>query len=129
MHSSGGYLTQAAYTNAVVHDVHPGEDVYWCTADVGWVTGHTYGVYGPLSNGATCIVYEGTPNSPNEHRHFEIIERYGMTETLITVSARVDGERRPGWVGLPITGVESRIIASVRASRSSSLSCPKASLC
>ena len=48
--------------------------MYWCTADIGWVTGHTYGVYGPLSNGSTCVVYEGTPNSPDEHRHFEIIE-------------------------------------------------------
>ena len=53
--------------------------MYWCTADIGWVTGHTYIVYGPLSNGATQVVYEGTPNSPNEHRHFEVIEKYGVT--------------------------------------------------
>ncbi|HHX85199.1 MAG TPA: acetate--CoA ligase [Actinomycetales bacterium] len=79
VHTSGGYLTQASYTHHVVFDHKVGEDVYWCTADVGWVTGHTYGVYGPLSNGATCIVYEGTPNSPNEHRHFEIIEKYGVS--------------------------------------------------
>ena len=79
VHTSGGYLTQASYTHDVVFDHKPGSDVYWCTADVGWVTGHTYGVYGPLSNGAECIVYEGTPNSPNEHRHFEIIEKYGVT--------------------------------------------------
>ena len=79
VHTTGGYLTQASYTHDVVFDHKPGKDVYWCTADVGWVTGHTYGVYGPLSNGATCMVYEGTPNSPNEHRHFEIIEKYGVS--------------------------------------------------
>ena len=79
IHTTGGYLTQASYTHHVVFDHKPGEDVYWCTADVGWVTGHTYGVYGPLSNGATCMVYEGTPNSPDEHRHFQIIEKYGVS--------------------------------------------------
>lgn len=79
MHTSGGYLTQASYTHHTVFDVKPESDVYWCTADIGWVTGHTYIVYGPLSNGVTQVVYEGTPNSPNEHRHFEIIEKYGVT--------------------------------------------------
>ncbi|TCN48953.1 acetyl-CoA synthetase [Rhodococcus sp. SMB37] len=79
VHTSGGYLTQASYTHHYVFDHKPGKDVYWCTADIGWVTGHSYIVYGPLSNGATQIVYEGTPNSPNEHRHFEIIEKYGVS--------------------------------------------------
>jgi acetyl-CoA synthetase len=79
MHTSGGYLTQASYTHFNVFDVKPESDVFWCTADIGWVTGHTYIVYGPLSNGVTQVVYEGTPNSPNEHRHFEIIEKYGVT--------------------------------------------------
>ncbi len=79
MHTSGGYLTQASYTHHYVFDIKPETDVFWCTADIGWVTGHTYIVYGPLSNGATQVVYEGTPNSPNEHRHFEIIEKYGVT--------------------------------------------------
>ena len=79
MHTSGGYLTQASYTHHNVFDIKPDTDVYWCTADIGWVTGHTYIVYGPLSNGATQVVYEGTPASPNEHRHFEIIEKYGVT--------------------------------------------------
>jgi len=79
MHTSGGFLTQASYTHFNVFDIKPETDVYWCTADIGWVTGHTYIVYGPLSNGATQVVYEGTPNSPNEHRHFEIIEKYGVT--------------------------------------------------
>ncbi|GES36199.1 acetyl-coenzyme A synthetase [Rhodococcus aetherivorans] len=79
IHTSGGYLTQASYTHHYVFDHKPGRDVYWCTADIGWVTGHSYIVYGPLSNGATQVVYEGTPNSPNEHRHFEIIEKYGVS--------------------------------------------------
>jgi len=79
MHTSGGYLTQASYTHCNVFDIKPETDVFWCTADIGWVTGHTYIVYGPLSNGATQVVYEGTPNSPNEHRHFEVIEKYAVT--------------------------------------------------
>ncbi|WP_099024884.1 acetate--CoA ligase [Mycolicibacterium palauense] len=79
MHTSGGYLTQASYTHHYVFDLKPESDVYWCTADIGWVTGHTYIVYGPLSNGATQVVYEGTPASPTEHRHFEVIEKYGVS--------------------------------------------------
>ncbi len=79
MHTSAGYLTQSSYTHHYVFDVKPESDVFWCTADIGWVTGHTYSVYGPLSNGVTQVVYEGTPNSPDEHRHFEIIEKYGVT--------------------------------------------------
>ena len=79
VHTSGGYLTQASYTHSVVFDLKPETDVYWCTADIGWVTGHTYIVYGPLSNGATQVVYEGTPASPDEHRHFQVIEKYGVS--------------------------------------------------
>lgn len=79
VHTSGGFLTQTSYTHFNIFDLKPETDVYWCTADIGWVTGHTYIVYGPLSNGATQVVYEGTPTSPNEHRHFEIIEKYGVT--------------------------------------------------
>ncbi|MGV0871862.1 acetate--CoA ligase [Mycolicibacterium sp. XJ879] len=79
VHTTGGFLTQAAYTQHYVFDSKPETDVYWCTADIGWVTGHSYIVFGPLANGATQVVYEGTPNSPNEHRHFEIIEKYGVT--------------------------------------------------
>jgi acetyl-CoA synthetase len=79
MHTTGGYLTQSSYTHYNVFDVKPESDVYWCTADIGWVTGHTYIVYGPLSNGVTQVVYEGTPASPSEHRHFEVIEKYGVT--------------------------------------------------
>ena len=79
LHSTGGYLTQSAYTNAVVHDVHPESDVFWCTADVGWVTGHSYIVYGPLALGATQVMYEGTPDSPHQGRWWEIVEKYGVT--------------------------------------------------
>lgn len=79
LHTSGGYLTQAAYTHRTVFDLKPESDVYWCTADIGWVTGHTYIVYGPLANGATQVIYEGTPNSPHEGRHWEVVAKYGVT--------------------------------------------------
>ena len=78
-HTTGGYLTQAAYTNSIVHDVHPESDVYWCTADIGWVTGHSYIVYGPLANGATQVMYEGTPDSPHQGRWWEIVEKYRVS--------------------------------------------------
>ena len=79
LHTSGGYLTQVAYTHHVVFDHKPGQDVYWCTADIGWVTGHSYIVYGPLANRATQIVYEGTPNTPHEGRHWEIIQQHKVS--------------------------------------------------
>ena len=78
-HTTGGYLTQAAYTHKVVFDIKPEKDIYWCTADVGWITGHTYMVYGPLINGCTQVIYEGTPDTPHKGRIFEIIEKYGVT--------------------------------------------------
>ncbi|MBK0865571.1 acetate--CoA ligase [Saccharopolyspora sp. HNM0986] len=79
LHTSGGYLTQAAYTHRNVFDLKPESDVYWCTADIGWVTGHTYIVYGPLANGASQVIYEGTPNTPHEGRHWEIVQKYGVS--------------------------------------------------
>ena len=79
MHTSGGYLTQVAFTHKYVFDLHPDTDVYWCTADVGWVTGHSYIVYGPLANGATQVMYEGVPNYPANDRLWDIIEKYGVT--------------------------------------------------
>jgi len=79
VHTSGGYLTQAAYTHHLVFDHKPGTDVYWCTADIGWITGHSYIVYGPLANRATQVVYEGTPNTPHEGRHWEIIDKYQVS--------------------------------------------------
>ena len=79
MHTTGGYLTQVAFTHKYVFDLHPETDVYWCTADVGWVTGHSYIVYGPLANGATIVMYEGVPNHPANDRFWAIIEKYGVT--------------------------------------------------
>jgi len=79
MHTTGGYLTQVTYTHRYVFDLHPESAVYWCTADVGWVTGHSYIVYGPLSNGATTVMYEGVPNYPGNDRFWDIVEKYGVT--------------------------------------------------
>ncbi|MFC5434656.1 acetate--CoA ligase [Microbacterium suwonense] len=79
LHTSGGYLTQAAYTHKYVFDLHPETDVFWCTADIGWVTGHSYVTYGPLANGATQLMYEGTPDTPHPGRWWELIEKYGVT--------------------------------------------------
>ncbi len=78
-HTTGGYLTQASYTHRAVFDLKPESDIYWCTADVGWITGHSYVVYGPLINGATQVMYEGTPDTPHKGRMFEIIEKYKVT--------------------------------------------------
>ncbi|GHF28638.1 acetate--CoA ligase [Streptomyces morookaense] len=79
LHTSGGYLTQVSYTHHAVFDLKPESDVFWCTADVGWVTGHSYIVYGPLSNGATEVLYEGTPDTPHQGRWWEIVQKYGVT--------------------------------------------------
>jgi acetyl-CoA synthetase len=79
MHTTGGYLTQVAFTHKYVFDLHPDTDIYWCAADIGWVTGHSYIVYGPLCNGATSVMYEGTPDFPDKDRWWSIIERYGVT--------------------------------------------------
>jgi acetyl-CoA synthetase len=79
LHTSGGYLTQVAYTHRVAHDLKPDTDVFWCTADIGWVTGHSYIVYGPLANRATQVIYEGTPDTPDQARWWDIIERHKVT--------------------------------------------------
>ncbi|MEP6659017.1 MAG: acetate--CoA ligase [Acidimicrobiales bacterium] len=80
MHTSGGYLAQVAFTHKYVFDLHPDTDIFWCTADVGWVTGHSYIVYGPLANGATSVIYEGVPNYPGPDRLWSIIEKYKVTK-------------------------------------------------
>mgnify|MGYP000483214809 FL=1 len=79
MHTTGGYLTHVTYTHKYVFDLNPEKDIFWCTADVGWITGHSYIVYGPLSNGATQVMYEGVPNYPANDRMWEIIEKYKVT--------------------------------------------------
>ncbi|MET8243896.1 acetate--CoA ligase [Streptomyces sp. NPDC005202] len=109
LHTSGGYLTQAAYTHRTVFGLDPDTDVYWCTADIGWITGHSYIVYGPLANRTTSVMYEGTPNTPHEGRHFEIIERYGVSvyytaPTLIRTFMKW-GEQIPARYDLSSIGV------------------------
>ncbi|GIH90868.1 acetate--CoA ligase [Planobispora siamensis] len=79
LHTTGGYLTQTAYTHHAVFDLKPETDIYWCTADIGWVTGHSYIVYGPLANGATSVIYEGTPDTPHRGRFWEIVQKYKVT--------------------------------------------------
>ena len=79
LHTSGGYLTQTAFTHFNVFDLKPESDVYWCTADIGWVTGHSYIVYGPMANAATQVMYEGTPDTPHKGRWWELIEKYRVS--------------------------------------------------
>ncbi|MEW9554717.1 acetate--CoA ligase [Nonomuraea sp. NPDC050783] len=79
LHTTGGYLTQTAWTHHAVFDLKPETDIYWCTADIGWVTGHSYIVYGPLANGATSVIYEGTPDTPHRGRFWEIVQKYKIT--------------------------------------------------
>ncbi|HYJ56954.1 MAG TPA: acetate--CoA ligase [Mycobacterium sp.] len=79
LHTTGGYLTQVAFTHRNVFDLKPDSDVYWCAADIGWVTGHSYIVYGPLANRATSVMYEGTPDTPHKGRWWEIVAKYGVT--------------------------------------------------
>jgi acetyl-CoA synthetase len=88
MHTTGGYLTQVAFTHRTVFDLKPETDVYWCAADIGWVTGHSYIVYGPLANGATSVLYEGAPDFPDKDRWWSIIERYKVT-TLYTAPTAI----------------------------------------
>ena len=87
MHTTGGYLTQVAFTYKYVFDLKPETDIYWCSADIGWVTGHSYIVYGPLVNGATSVLYEGTPDTPGKDRMWDIIERYGVTQLYTAPTA------------------------------------------
>ena len=79
LHTTGGYLTGVAATHKYVFDLKPEDDVYWCAADVGWVTGHSYIVYGPLANGATSVMWEGAPDYPSKDIWWELVERYGVT--------------------------------------------------
>jgi acetyl-CoA synthetase len=79
LHTTGGYLTGTAYTFYSVFDIKPETDVYWCTADIGWVTGHSYIVYGPLANGATQVMYEGTPDTPHRGRFWDIVDKYKVS--------------------------------------------------
>ena len=79
LHTTGGYLVGTSYTHWATFDLKPDTDVFWTAADIGWVTGHSYLVYGPLANGTTVVMYEGTPDTPHQGRWWEIIEKYGVT--------------------------------------------------
>ena len=79
VHTTAGYLVGVATTHHYIFDLKPETDVYWCAADIGWITGHSYIVYGPLCNGATSVLYEGTPDFPDHERWWSIVERYGVT--------------------------------------------------
>jgi acetyl-CoA synthetase len=98
LHTSGGYLVWAAMTHHYVFDHRPGE-VYWCTADIGWVTGHSYGVYGPLANGATTLMFEGVPSYPDHGRFWQIVEKWRVA-TLYTAPTAIRALMREGedWV-------------------------------
>ncbi len=87
MHTSGGYLTQVAFSHKYTFDLRPETDVYWCAADIGWVTGHSYIVYGPLTNGCTSVMYEGTPDTPDKDRLWDIVERYDVTQLYTAPTA------------------------------------------
>ena len=103
VHTTGGYLTYATVTHRWIFDIKDG-DTYWCAADIGWMTGHSYIVYGPLNNGVTSVLYEGDPMHPAPDRHWQIIERYGVTQyytaptlirAFIKAGARASREARP----------------------------------
>jgi len=87
MHTTGGYLTQVAFTHKYVFDLRPDDDVYWCAADVGWVTGHSYIVYGPLTNQTTSVMYEGSPDHPDKDRFWSIVAKYGVTILYLAPTA------------------------------------------
>ena len=112
LHTTGGYLTQVSYTHRNVFDLKPDSDVYWCAADIGWVTGHSYIVYGPLSNRATSVMYEGTPDTPHKGRWWDLVQKYGVT--ILYTGADHDshvhevGRRLPGQ-GRPVVAATARL--------------------
>lgn len=112
LHTTGGYLTFASYTHELVFDYRP-EDVYWCAADIGWVTGHSYIVYGPLSNGATSVMYEGLPTYPTASRIWEIVDKYKVN-TLYTAPTLIRALMSLGEVPVKTTSRKSlRLLGSV----------------
>jgi acetyl-CoA synthetase len=88
VHTCGGYLTYVTTTHSMVFDVHEKDDIYWCTADIGWITGHSYAVYAPLANGTTSVLYEGAPSHPDKDRVWDTVERYGIT-TMYTAPSEI----------------------------------------
>ncbi len=112
LHTTGGYLTWAAWTHEIVFDYRPGE-IYWCTADVGWVTGHSYIVYGPLANGATTVIFEGVPNYPTNSRFWEVIDKHKV-EIFYTAPTALRALMRDGDAPVKATSRASlRLLGSV----------------
>ncbi len=112
LHTSGGYLMYAAFTHQYVFDYHDG-DVYWCTADVGWVTGHSYIVYGPLANGATTLMFEGVPNYPTSSRFWEVIDKHKVN-IFYTAPTAIRALMREGEAPVKATSRKSlRLLGSV----------------
>jgi len=112
LHTTGGYMTWASYTHALVFDYRPGE-IYWCTADVGWVTGHSYIVYGPLANGATSLIFEGVPNYPTASRFWEVIDKH-QVEIFYTAPTALRALMREGDAPVTRTSRRSlRLLGSV----------------
>ncbi len=112
LHSTGGYLVYVTYTHELVFDLHE-DDVYWCTADVGWVTGHSYVVYGPLANGATTVMFEGVPSWPDYRRFWQVVDKYGVT-ILYTAPTAIRALMREGEAPVKATSRASlRVLGSV----------------
>jgi len=112
LHSTGGYLVFASYTHELVFDLHE-DDIYWCTADVGWVTGHSYVVYGPLANGATTVMFEGVPSWPDYSRFWQVVDKYGVT-ILYTAPTAIRALMREGEGPVKATSRASlRVLGSV----------------
>ncbi|HXE78916.1 MAG TPA: acetate--CoA ligase, partial [Rhodanobacter sp.] len=112
LHSTGGYLVFASYTHELVFDLHE-DDIYWCTADVGWVTGHSYVVYGPLANGATTVMFEGVPSWPDYSRFWRVVDKYGVT-ILYTAPTAIRALMREGDEPVKATSRASlRVLGSV----------------
>ena len=118
LHTTGGYLTGVSATHRYVFDLKPESDVYWCAADVGWVTGHSYIVYGPLANGATSVMWEGAPDYPDKGIWWEIVERYGVT----ILYCAPDRDPRLHQVGRGLAGQTRSLAACACSARSASRS-------
>jgi acetyl-CoA synthetase len=112
LHTTGGYMVWASFTHQYVFDYHPGE-IYWCTADVGWVTGHTYIVYGPLANGATTLMFEGIPNYPDTSRFWQVIDKH-QVNIFYTAPTAIRALMRDGEGPVKKTSRKSlRVLGSV----------------
>ena len=112
LHTTAGYLVYASYTHEIVFDLKP-DDVYWCTADVGWITGHSYGIYGPLANGATTLMFEGIPSWPNASRFWEIVDKHRVT-IFYTAPTAIRALMREGDHAVKRTSRQSlRLLGSV----------------